>query len=263
MLIPKAVPKRDRAVVELYPTATSLNGNITAIIELTAEFAVRIAVTGIALFTRGRSSCFGLPIFPPLIKNITLAVTNENIYDISTAIIALFVPEYTSVALFISSMPTTIMTVSSRSSVALYGKKFFVPQKTPLSSAYTELKINAGAISLNRLRHLVSANKNDSFSVNNIEKIKIGTASNKVINIPAVITEFWRFWLPSARYLLIKRETVIGIPEEHTVKSNAKTDSVIWYKPMPSDPIVRERYILYIKPKNFSAIAKIVTISTD
>jgi len=97
---------------------------------------------------------------------------------------------------------------------------------------------------LNSARQRLSAKRKLSLSVKKNEKIKIGTASERVIVMPAVITEFCRFKLPSARYLLINRDTVMGIPDEHTVSSSAKTDSVIWYKPKPSDPIVWDRNIL-------------------
>lgn len=97
---------------------------------------------------------------------------------------------------------------------------------------------------LNSVRQRLSAKRKLSFSVKKNENIKIGMASESVIVMPAVITEFCLFKLPSARYLLINRDTVMGIPDEHTVSSSAKTDSVIWYKPKPSEPIVWDRNIL-------------------
>lgn len=97
---------------------------------------------------------------------------------------------------------------------------------------------------LNSARQRLSAKRKLNLSVKKKQNIKIGTASERVIVMPAVITEFCRFKLPSARYLLINRDTVMGIPDEHTVSSSAKTDNVIWYKPKPSDPIVWDRNIL-------------------
>ena len=91
---------------------------------------------------------------------------------------------------------------------------------------------------LNSERQRLSAKRKLNLSVKKKQNIKLGMASERVIVMPAVITEFCLFKLPSARYLLINRETVIGIPDEHTVSSSAKTDSVIWYKPKPSEPIV-------------------------
>ena len=46
--------------------------------------------------------------------------------------------------------------------------------------------------------------------------------------IPAVITEKTFLFFPSARYLVINLETVIGVPEEVSVKRRAKTDKATW-----------------------------------
>ena len=57
----------------------------------------------------------------------------------------------------------------------------------------------------------------------------------------------------------MSRETVRGMPEEAAVASTAKTESAVWYSPMPSDPSVRESTMRYTNPKNFSATEKAVT----
>jgi hypothetical protein len=62
--------------------------------------------------------------------------------------------------------------------------------------------------------------------------------------------------------LVISLETVIGVPEQVTVKRRAKTERATWYIPIPSAPIVRERYMRYKNPKNFSHIENTVTIAT-
>ena len=68
-------------------------------------------------------------------------------------------------------------------------------------------------------------------------------------------------WL-CARYLVIILDTVIGVPEQDRVNISPKTDRATWNKPKPSVPIVRERKILYKKPKNFSLMENTVTIAT-
>ena len=45
----------------------------------------------------------------------------------------------------------------------------------------------------------------------------------------------------SVLYLVIILETVIGMPDDVTVRSRPNTVSAIWYTPIPSEPIVLER----------------------
>ena len=88
-----------------------------------------------------------------------------------------------------------------------------------------------------------------------------GTATISVTSSPAVTTPKDFSFKPCARYLVMIRDTVDGIPALQIVKTVAKTDSAIWYKPMPSLPIVLDKNILYKKPKNFSNTEKNVTVN--
>ena len=54
----------------------------------------------------------------------------------------------------------------------------------------------------------------------------------------------------------------MGVPEQVMVSKSAKTESATWYKPIPSEPIVLDRYMRYKKPKNFSQTEKTVTMAT-
>ena len=88
-----------------------------------------------------------------------------------------------------------------------------------------------------------------------------GTATISVTSSPAVTTLNDFSFKPCARYLVMIRDTVDGIPALQTVKTVAKTDNAIWYKPMPSLPIVRDKNIRYKNPKNFSNTEKMVTVN--
>ena len=70
-----------------------------------------------------------------------------------------------------------------------------------------------------------SANKKVNLLLN-IKNIKhTGKATNTVNKRPAVITLLTFACWPSALYLVISLETVIGVPEQVIVKSKEKTDS--------------------------------------
>ena len=60
-------------------------------------------------------------------------------------------------------------------------------------------------------------------------------------NMPDVTVEYTDVSSLCALYLVIMREMVIGIPEETSVRSKPKTVKVIWYIPIPSEPIALDR----------------------
>ena len=154
------------------------------------------------------------------------------------------------------------MQTSSKSSITLYGRKSLSPQNTPRSTEYTEVKINPGKTTKNIFAHLSSVNKNENALLNTKNIVHTGIAIIMVKSKPADITFATFSCLFSARYLVISRETVIGVPAQHAVNSNAKTESATWYSPIPSEPIVRDKNMRYINPKNFSLIENTVTIAT-
>ena len=69
----------------------------------------------------------------------------------------------------------------------------------------------------------------------------MGTERDRLKIIPAVTVANADFSSFEAKYLVIMRETVIGIPEDVTVRSNPKRVRAIWYIPSPSEPIDLER----------------------
>lgn len=102
--------------------------------------------------------------------------------------------------------------------------------------------------------------------VNLLEKQKkikqTGRATKTVNKRPAVITLLTFSFLFSALYLVISLDTVIGVPEQVRVNNKEKTERATWYKPIPSAPIVLDKYIRYKKPRNFSQTENTVTIAT-
>ena len=112
------------------------------------------------------------------------------------------------------------------------------------------------------LLHLSSANKNDN-ELLKIKNIKtIGRAKIRVEKSPAEITLSTFNGLFSALYFVISLETVIGVPDAHTVNKRPKTERATWYIPIPSAPIVLDIKILYKKPSNFSEMENTVTTAT-
>lgn len=88
-----------------------------------------------------------------------------------------------------------------------------------------DVKISPGNTTRKILIHLSSAKikLNCLLNKKNIKHKGIATA---IVNVsPAVITFLARSGFPSARYLVISLETVIGVPATVSVKSNAKTES--------------------------------------
>ncbi len=124
------------------------------------------------------------------------------------------------------------------------------------------MNISPGRIIKNRFITNASEKIKDKGFLN-IKKIKhIGMAVDNTDNNPADITFCTLSFLPSALYLVISRDTVMGVPEQQKVKSSENTDKAIWYIPIPSAPMVRDRNILYKNPKNFSHTENTVTTAT-
>ena len=76
-------------------------------------------------------------------------------------------------------------------------------------------------------------------------------ATNRVNKIPAVITFLTLSGRFSALYLVINRETVIGVPEQVMVSKNAKTDSqtkTTSSRPLKGDDKLDRLYDLLDKP---------------
>ena len=110
--------------------------------------------------------------------------------------------------------------------------------------------------------HRSSANKKPRELRHKKKIMHRGSAVISVMSSPAVIT-FLTFNLSfSALYLVISRETVMGVPEQDRVRRSTNTDSATWYKPIPSEPIERDKKIRYKKPKNFSLTENTVTTAT-
>ena len=110
--------------------------------------------------------------------------------------------------------------------------------------------------------HLGAANKKPKLPQKKKRSITNGTINPSVRKIPALITFLALSGLFSALYLVISRETVMGVPAVTRVKIIPNTERATWYKPIPSAPIVWERNILYKKPRAFSLIENTVTIAT-
>lgn len=109
------------------------------------------------------------------------------------------------------------------------------------------------------LMHRGSENRKSNHSCPKKSRQNAGTEKHSAATSAAATTDCCAFWLFRARYLVMRRETVMGIPEAAAVASTAKTDRATWYSPTPSESRVRERIMRYKKPKAFSATEKAVT----
>ena len=87
------------------------------------------------------------------------------------------------------------------------------------------MKIRPGKTTLNTLIHLASANIKVNRGAKTKKRIKSGMAKQRVIASPAVMIALVLLDLFSARYLVMNRETVIGVPEQEMVRSRLNTDS--------------------------------------
>ena len=117
------------------------------------------------------------------------------------------------------------MQISSSSSITLYGRKSLLPQKTPRSTEYTEVNASPGSTTRKMLTHRSSAKRNESLPRAKNSNSSRGRAMPNVSAMPAVITLFTLSFLPSERYFVIRRETVMGVPEQVTVSKNPNTES--------------------------------------
>lgn len=109
------------------------------------------------------------------------------------------------------------------------------------------------------LMQRLSVNRKSNRSCPKNRRQNTGTEKQIAHRSAAVMTECCAFLLFLARYFVMRRETVSGMPEAAAVASMAKTDSAVWYSPMPSEPRVRDRMMRYANPKNFSATENAVT----
>ena len=86
------------------------------------------------------------------------------------------------------------------------------------------MKISPGRIIKNTGKHLSSAKIKESLLEKAKNNKQTGKERPKVKQIPAVITLRFFVKFPSALYLVINLETVIGVPEQITVKISPKTE---------------------------------------
>ncbi len=205
----------------------SFAGKIDAISEFTSDVAVLMPVIGREDETRGLSVLNGLLNRPPFIRYRDKEVTNEKIYEITTAQAARVTPSMGEVALFIKTTPATSITASSESSIMLYGTKSLFPQKEPLITAYTEVMISPGRTIIKAFKLRASENIKDSLSLNRKNINTIGIETSKLKTTPAVTVECMLFSSLFVRNLVIILETVMGIPEQVIVKNNPKIVNAI------------------------------------
>lgn len=104
--------------------------------------------------------------------------------------------------------------------------------------------LTPGRIIRNRVLHLGSAKilprEFLKIKKNNVS----GTLIRREVKMPAETTLFSPLGLPAVRDLIIKRETVMGIPEAERVINTPIRERAIWYRPSPSDPTVLDKKIL-------------------
>ena len=98
-----------------------------------------------------------------------------------------------------------------------------------------------GRITKKIFKHLSSAKRKESLLFKRKKIKQTGIASVRVYKIPAVITFLFLSNLPSAEYFVIRRDTVMGVPEQIRVKIKPKTERATEYNPTPSEPMVLER----------------------